>query len=89
MSKQTPFFYRDSVQKRLFKWLIGLCLFFSGLELLIHRQSHFSESGIQSIDGVFGFYVLLGLLGSLFFVFLSKGLGAILKVDERYYDGDL
>ena len=89
MSNQKPFFYRDSVQKTLFKGLIGLVVIFSGLEFFIHRHSHFSAIGIQSIDGIFGFYILLGLFGALFFVFLSKGLGAVLKADERYYDGDL
>ena len=89
MSNQKPFFYRDSVQKTLFKVLIGVVLIFSGLEIVIHRHSHFSETGIQSIDGIFGFYILLGLFGALFFVFLSKGLGTLLKADERYYDGDL
>ena len=89
MLKKIAFFYREKNQKLLFKSLISVCIFFMALEFFVDRESHFSEVGIKSIDGVFGFYILLGVFGCLFFLFLSKVLGSLLKVDESYYDGDL
>ena len=89
MSKQPAFFYREEIQKKLFKGLLGICFIFLALEFFVDRKSYFAESGIKSIDGVFGFYILLGILGCLFFLVVSKVLGALVKVDESYYDGDL
>lgn len=89
MSEQKPYFYRDSVKKALWIILIGSCILPIVLELFLHRHSHFAKSGLQSMDGVFGFYALLGFFGCSILILIAKGLGLFLKTDERYYDGDL
>jgi hypothetical protein len=51
-------------------------------ELFIKRKAYFG------IDEIFGFYAWYGFIGCVFLVAFSKALGALLKRDDSYYDGD-
>ena len=67
--------------------VIGVICFISlGLELFLHRHSHFAESGWMSLDGKFSFFAVLGLLSAVVMIVIAKLLGTILKVKEDYYD---
>ncbi|MBG91038.1 MAG: hypothetical protein CL521_04400 [Actinobacteria bacterium] len=87
MSKKEPgFFDRPETQKKLWVLLWSACILTMILELSIYRKSYFGEN---SIDGIYGFYAIVGFLSCIVTIIVSKGLGIFLKVKEGYYDDDL
>ena len=84
--KQKPFFYREKTKKWLWRILWAACIIPLIFENGLHRHSHFAESGIQSIDGIFGFYAILGFVGCASMILIAKFLGLGLKKKGNYYD---
>ncbi|MEK9657836.1 MAG: hypothetical protein VW378_05645 [bacterium] len=77
------YFNRETTKKMLWRYLWIGCLLSLGLEFFVHRKSHF---GAQGIDGMFGFFAVLGFASCLLFILLAKLLGLVVKKSEDYYD---
>jgi len=75
-------FDKPETRKWLWRLLWGVCGLSVLLELFAHRHSHFP------VDGLFGFYALLGFIACIAMILLAKGLGNFLKVREDYYEDD-
>ena len=88
MSKKVPFLYKESVKKGLWIILISICLITFSLEFLLNRYSYFADSGIYTIDGIFGFYSIFGLLTSIVLVTVARFVGVFIKKDEGYHNDD-
>lgn len=69
-------------KKRLLRLLLALCILSVVLEFGIHRYGHF---GPHSIDGIFGFYAILGFVSCAVCIAVAK-VATFLKVKEDYYD---
>ena len=82
------YFYRKKTKQRLWAVLILICVISLLLEIPLHRHSHFAEKGLQSIDGMFSFFAILGFFACVLLIVISNALGKILKVKEDYYDRD-
>lgn len=80
---ELSYFYRRETKRKLWILLISICTSSVVLEFFIHRKSHFGDHGI---DGMFGFFALLGFFGSILMIIVSKLLGSFLKVKEDYYN---
>ena len=86
--KELPYFYQERTKKRLWIVLWAFCIVSVVLEFFIHkRHSHFAESGLQSMDGIFGFYAMMGFVGCFILIIIAKLLGVFLKTKGDYYDG--
>jgi len=78
------------VSKKLFIFLLVIiCLLINGIDVfLLHRHSHFSDTGITSIDGMNGFFSLLGFFGTIILFIFSKFIFKLFSVKEDYYNDD-
>ncbi|MCB1675644.1 MAG: hypothetical protein KDI01_05105 [Halioglobus sp.] len=56
------------------------------LVLTVAAQFVYGVKGYFGVDGWFGFGAVFGFLACLLMVLLAKGLGWLIKRDERYYD---
>ncbi|RAP33748.1 hypothetical protein DID77_02505 [Candidatus Marinamargulisbacteria bacterium SCGC AG-439-L15] len=84
--KKISFFYRPSTKKKLWYLLTLFCVVSVAFEIPLHRHSHFAKSGVEAMDGLFGFYAFLGIFGVLFLIVLTKILLGFFSVKETYYD---
>lgn len=75
-------FDRPATRKWLWRLLYASCLLTVLLEFLIDRHGHFE------IDGIIGFYALLGFVGCTLMILAAKALGFVLKKNEDYYDDE-
>ncbi len=78
--KEFDLFDRPSVKKKLWILLYLACALTVVPEFFTHREPHFG------IDGIFGFYAILGFVSCALLILVSKLLGFFLKVEEDYYD---
>ena len=77
--KEFDWFDRASSRKILW-WLLWItCGLTVVAELFIYRKPHFE------IDGLFGWYALMGFVGCALMILAAKGLGIFLKRGEDYY----
>jgi hypothetical protein len=88
MNNSTPFLYRSSVRVWLWRILVILCIATIVPEISMHRHSHFAPTGLHSIDGVFAFYGLLGFIGCILVLIVSKVIERVLSLRLEYYDHD-
>ena len=88
MEQEKPYFYRNNVQSFIRKLIIVLAVLFMGLDIFLHRHSHFAKKGIESLDGAFGFYGFIGAFGSLALIIIVFIVSKVLKVSEDYYVDD-
>jgi len=72
----------NKTKKKCWIVLWSLCVLSVLLELGLHRHGHFSEN---SIDGVFGFFAILGFMACVVCIGFSKAV-TFLKVKGNYYD---
>ena len=84
--KTLPYLYQAQTKKKLWILLWGAMVLSVLLELTLHRHSHFAESGLHAIDGAFGFYAGLGLIGTALLIVVAQSLGQFLKAKEDYYE---
>jgi len=69
--------------RRFLWWLLWIsCGATLVAEFFVHRHAYFG------VDGWFGFYALLGLLGCSAMILFAKGFGFLVKRDENYYGDD-
>jgi hypothetical protein len=81
-SGEFDWFDRPS-SRRLLWWLLWIsCGATLVAEFFVHRHAYFG------VDGWFGFYALLGLLGCSAMILFAKGFGYFVKRDENYYGDD-
>jgi len=78
--KEFDLFDRPSVKKKLWILLYLTCGLLIIPDFFREREPHFG------IDGIFGFYAILGFVACAVLILVSKVLGIFLKVDEDYYD---
>ncbi len=83
-----PFFFRAKTQSWFKRIIIILCIISILFEFSVNRYSHFAESGFYSIDGIFGFYAILGFIGCALVIILMSILGSFVKVGEGFYNND-
>ena len=62
--------------------LYAVCALSVVLEFFVHRHPHFG------IDGIFGFYALLGFVSCALLILIAKLGGLFLKRQETYYQED-
>ncbi|RAP33023.1 hypothetical protein DID75_03380 [Candidatus Marinamargulisbacteria bacterium SCGC AG-410-N11] len=77
------FFDNLSNKKLLWKILLGFGFVLFISEFFVERYGYFGE---DSLDGLFGFYPILGLLVTIIIVTLVNILGKLLLVEENFYD---
>ena len=80
--KELSYFYRIETKRKLWVLMWSVCILSIVLEFFIHRKSHFGDHGI---DGMFGFYAIIGFFGCVSMIIIAKFLGIFLKVKEDYY----
>ncbi|MCB1677360.1 MAG: hypothetical protein KDI16_01600 [Halioglobus sp.] len=56
------------------------------LAVTVAAQLVYGVKGYFGVDGWFGFGAVFGFLACLLMVLAAKGLGRLIKRDERYYD---
>jgi hypothetical protein len=88
MDQQKPYFYRSNIQLFIRRLIVGLAILLMGLDILLHRHSHFAKQGVESLDGAFGFYGFTGAIGSLALIIIVVIVSKVLKVSEDYYVDD-
>jgi hypothetical protein len=71
---------RPGTIKFLWALLYAVCALTVLAEIFIERQPHFA------VDGVYGFYALLGFVACAVLIVAAKGFGLLLKRKEDYYD---
>jgi len=71
---------RPRTIRLLWRVFIAILLVTVAVQFLSGSDGHFG------IDGWIGFGAVYGFLSCLIMVLVAKGLGYILKRDERYYD---
>ena len=77
-----------TISKTVWKVFIGLSFVSIVLECFTKtRKSHFAESGLQSIDGWFGFYGLLAVISATVLVVIAVAIEKFISKDEDYYNG--
>jgi len=84
-SREFDWFDRPSSQRLLRRLVWGACAATLIADLFVHRHSYFG------VDGWFGAYAMIGLLGCSAMILFAKGPFALLvKRDENYYaeEGD-
>lgn len=64
-------------------WWLFICI----LALTVLAQLLFPVKGYFGVDGWFGFGAVFGFAACLCMVLIARGLGKLLKRDERYYQG--
>ena len=77
----------------LFKWWQGrvvIMVAFGSLiaELFLHRHSHFANAGFYAMDGWFGFYAMVGGIGTGLLLMVGWLLRQWLTRDKEYYSND-
>lgn len=79
-----------NISKKIFLLLlIPVCIIVNIIDIfLLHRHSHFSDSGLMSMDGINGFYSLLPLIGTVILLIIARFIYKLLSVNEDYYDAD-
>lgn len=82
LKKEFAWFDRPSSRRLLWRLLWGACGLTVIAELFVHRHPYFG------IDGIFGFYALLGFGGCTVMIILAKALGMLVKRSENYYNDD-
>jgi hypothetical protein len=81
MTDKTPaLLERPATIRLLWLLLYAVCALTVLAELFVERHPHFS------VDGVFGFYALLGFIACALLIVAAKGFGWLLKRKEDYYD---
>jgi hypothetical protein len=78
--KEFDFFDRPKNIRKLWILLYVLCALTLIPDFFTHREMHFG------VDGIFGFYGLLGFISCVALILFSKLVGIVLKVKENYYD---
>ena len=79
--KETDWIYRESTKKLLMRLLLAGCVISVLFELFVlGRKEKFG------VDGLFGFYALLGFVSCTLMIFAAKGLGLWLKVPTDFYE---
>jgi hypothetical protein len=75
---------------KLFKKILIMVavLVFSLDGLMVHRHSHFAESGVYSMDAFPVFYGVLAIVVSFVTWGLSRAIGRVIRQKETYYDHD-
>ncbi len=68
------------VKQRIRAALHIVCALLLGVELLIHRHTY------NDVESIPFFYALYGFGALIFAVLVAKGLRALVKRDEDYYD---
>lgn len=77
------------MEYKWFRILIVFAVILVGVDLFVlHRQSHFSGSGLMAMDGWVGFYGLLGFAACAALVVMSRLVGYCLRKHEGFYDDD-
>jgi hypothetical protein len=71
---------RPRTIRLLWRVFIAILLLSIAIQFLSGSDGHFG------IDGWIGFGAVYGFLSCLIMVLVAKGLGYVLKRDERYYD---
>lgn len=66
--------------RRLWRGFLGVLVLLVLLEAIVELHPHFA------IDAVVGFHAWFGFLACAVLVFLAKGLGAVLKRPDDYYE---
>jgi len=79
---QIDLFDKPQTRKWLWRLLWASCILSVLLELFTDRHGHFN------VDGIFGFYAMVGFVACTIMILLSKLLGKFLKVEENYYKDD-
>ncbi|MEM8953529.1 MAG: hypothetical protein AAGD22_05200 [Verrucomicrobiota bacterium] len=77
--KEFDWFDRPGVRRGLWRALCLACLVALVGEFFVKRKGHFG------IDGMFGFFALLGFVTCVVAIFLVKVLGVWLRRSEDYY----
>jgi hypothetical protein len=81
--KEFDWFDRPRVRRGLWVALFVTCTLTLVAELFVWpRKGHFG------LDGVFGFYAVLGFVSCALMIVVAKGLGMWLKRPEDYYGAD-
>ena len=78
--KETDWIYRESTKKLLMRLLLVGCAISVLLELIA-----INLGGKFGVDGLFGFYAVLGFGSCTLMIFVAKGLGLWLKVPTNFY----
>lgn len=81
--KEFDWFDRPSSRRLLWRLLWGACGLSVVAEFFVHRHPHFG------IDGIFGFYALLGFIGCTAMILFAKMLGKWVKRSEDYYGDNI
>ena len=79
--KETDWIYRESTKKLLMRLLLVGCAISVLLELIV-----INRGGKFGVDGLFGFYAVLGFVSCTLMIFVAKGLGLWLKVPTNFYE---
>ena len=79
--KETDWIYRESTKKLLMRLLLAGCAISVLLEFVLGGRK-----GKFDVDGIPGFYALLGFLSCSLMIFAAKGLGLWLKVPTNFYE---
>lgn len=72
--------------KSLKKILLAFGILLIFLDFFLHRHSYFSDSGLTSIDGSFGFFAWMPFLGCFVLLILSILFKSMFHVNEDYYN---
>ena len=76
-------------KKAFLFFLIPVCLLVNIVDIFfLHRHSHFSDTGVMSMDGINGFYSFLPLFGTVILLIVARFIYNLLSVNEDYYDAD-
>jgi hypothetical protein len=79
--KETDWIYRESTKKLLMRLLLAGCAISVLLEFVLGGRK-----GKFDVDGIPGFYALLGFVSCTLMIFAAKGLGLWLKVPTNFYE---
>ena len=83
-----PILFRSSVHKGFFRLLVAICVISMAIDPIMHRHSHFSDTGLKSMDATFGFYGLVRFIGCILIIIITVIASTVLKVREGYYQND-
>ena len=88
MPKSTPFFYKSNVINWVKLIAINVAIILVFVDITLERYSYFAKDGIKSLDGILGFYAIIGAFGSIILIGVSLLIAKFLQVDEDYYADD-
>lgn len=79
-----------NISKKQFKnSIIFFCIIVILVDIfLLHRHSHFADSGLYSIDGMNAFFGILSFVGTLIIFFVANLIFKLFSVSEDYYNDD-